>query len=178
MACSSSGIRPARANLLKHGVDFADAVAMFDDPRALTREDFVRGEVRFATIGLDALARLLVVVLDPTRRRNSHHLRAARHSRRIQALPGLTTMQKEYDFSDAKRGPVIPPSKGKTRITIRIDDDILDWFREQVHAAGGGNYQSMINDALRSVVEERKRPLEKILRRVVREELKRAQGDR
>jgi uncharacterized protein (DUF4415 family) len=87
-------------------------------------------------------------------------------------------MQKEYDFSDAKRGPVIPPSKGKTRITIRIDDDILDWFREQVHAAGGCNYQSMINDALRSVVEERKRPLETILRRVVREELKRAQGDR
>jgi uncharacterized protein (DUF4415 family) len=88
------------------------------------------------------------------------------------------TMQKEYDFSKAKRGPVIPPASGKTRITIRIDDDILDWFREQVHAAGGGNYQSMINDALRSVIEERKKPLEKILRRVVREELKRAQGDR
>jgi uncharacterized protein (DUF4415 family) len=87
-------------------------------------------------------------------------------------------MQKEYDFSGARRGPVAPPSKGKSRITIRIDDDILDWFREQVHAAGGGNYQSMINDALRSVVEERKRPIEKILRRVVREELKRAQGDR
>lgn len=87
-------------------------------------------------------------------------------------------MQKEYDFSKAKRGPVIPPASGKTRITIRIDDDILDWFREQVHAAGGGNYQSMINDALRSVIEERKKPLEKILRRVVREELKRAQGDR
>ena len=48
--------------LRKHGVDFADAVAVFDDPRALTREDFVRGEVRFATVGLDALARLLVVV--------------------------------------------------------------------------------------------------------------------
>ena len=87
-------------------------------------------------------------------------------------------MPKEYDFSNAKRGPVVPPAKGKTRITIRIDDDILHWFRQQVHAAGGGNYQSMINDALRSFVEERKRPLEKILRRVVREELKRAQGDR
>jgi uncharacterized protein (DUF4415 family) len=87
-------------------------------------------------------------------------------------------MQDEYDFSHAKRGPIIPSPKGKTRITIRIDDDILDWFRQQVHTAGGGNYQSMINDALRTVVEERKRPLEKVLRRVVREELKRAQGDR
>jgi hypothetical protein len=62
--------------------------------------------------------------------------------------------------------------------TGRIDDDILDWFRQQVHAAGGGNYQSMINDVLRSGVEKRKRPLEKVLRRVVREELKRAQGNR
>lgn len=87
-------------------------------------------------------------------------------------------MKKEYDFSSARRGPVLPPSKGKTRITIRIDDDILDWFRRQAHEAGGANYQSMINEALRSVVEERKRPLEKVLRRVVREELKRAQGDR
>ena len=47
-------------------------------------------------------------------------------------------MQKEYDFSQAKRGPVVAPTPGKTRITIRIDDDILEWFREQVHAVGGG----------------------------------------
>jgi uncharacterized protein (DUF4415 family) len=87
-------------------------------------------------------------------------------------------MRKQYDFSKAKRGPVVAPTKGKTRITIRLDDDVLAWFRAQVHAAGGGNYQSLINDALRAFVEERKRPLELVLRRVVREELRRAQRHR
>jgi uncharacterized protein (DUF4415 family) len=168
----------ARSNLRKHRVDFADAVGVFDDPRALTREDFVRGEVRFATLGLDVLGSLIGGRVDRTRRRASDYFSAPGNSRRNQELPGRLTMQKEYDFSNAKRGPVLPPPTRKTRITIRIDDDILDWFRQQVHAAGGGNYQSMINDALRSVVEERRRPLEKVLRRVVREELKRAQSDR
>ena len=87
-------------------------------------------------------------------------------------------MQKEYDFSQAKRGPVVAPTPGKTRITIRIDDDILEWFREQVHAAGGGNYQSLMNDALRNAIQERKRPIETVLRKVVREELKRAAASR
>lgn len=83
-------------------------------------------------------------------------------------------MQKEYDFTRAKRGPVVPPTPGKTRITIRIDDDVLDWFRHQVDAAGGGNYQTLMNEALRSAMLERKRPIESVLRKVVREELKRA----
>jgi uncharacterized protein (DUF4415 family) len=87
-------------------------------------------------------------------------------------------MRKQYDFSKAKRGPVVAPTKGKTRITIRLDDEVLDWFREQAHAAGGGSYQTAINDALRTFMLERKRPLETVLRRVVREELKRAQGSR
>jgi uncharacterized protein (DUF4415 family) len=87
-------------------------------------------------------------------------------------------MRKHYDFSKAKRGPVLPPAPGKTRITIRLDDDVLAWFRDQAHAAGGGNYQTQINDALRAFVQERKKPLETVLRRVVREELRRAQGDR
>ena len=87
-------------------------------------------------------------------------------------------MRKQYDFSKAKRGPVVVPTKGKTRITIRLDDEVLDWFREQAHAAGGGNYQTAINDALRTFMLERKRPLETVLRRVVREELRRAQGSR
>src|SRR5258706_96266 len=47
------------------------------------------------------------------------------------------------DFSKGKRGAVTRTPKGKSRITIRIDDDVLVWFREQVNAAGGGNYQSM-----------------------------------
>ncbi len=51
----------------------------------------------------------------------------------------LGHMKKEYNFSSGKRGPVGPIRPGKTRITIRLDDDVLDWFRTQVHAAGGGN---------------------------------------
>jgi hypothetical protein len=80
-------------------------------------------------------------------------------------------MPKEYDFRGARRGGVMPPSRGKTRITIRLDDDILDWFRARVHEAGGGNYQTLINDALRSVVEAPTEPLETVVRRIVREEL-------
>ena len=83
-------------------------------------------------------------------------------------------MRKEYDFTNAKRGPVVAPSPGKTRITIRIDEDVLDWFREQVNASGGGNYQTLMNHVLRNAMQESKRPLEAVLRKVVREELKRA----
>lgn len=81
-------------------------------------------------------------------------------------------MKKEYDFTKAKRGAVNPAPKGKTRITIRLDVDVLEWFREQVNEAGGGNYQTMINAALREYVARQKEPLEKTLRRVIREELK------
>lgn len=80
-------------------------------------------------------------------------------------------MRKEYDFSKGKRGPVIAPDPGKVRITIRLDEDIIDWFREQVNAAGGGNYQSLINKALRDYIEHRTEALEKTLRRIIREEL-------
>ena len=80
-------------------------------------------------------------------------------------------MKKEYDFSKGRRGPVVPIPAGKTRITIRIDDDVLDWFREQVNAAGGGNYQKLINLALREHISRRREPLEATLRRVLREEL-------
>lgn len=81
-------------------------------------------------------------------------------------------MKKSDDFSRGTRGAVVPAPKGKTRITIRIDDDVLDWFREQVNTAGGGNYQTMINTALREFIENRRMPLEKTLRRVIREELR------
>jgi uncharacterized protein (DUF4415 family) len=80
-------------------------------------------------------------------------------------------MKKEYNFSKGKRGAVVPAPKGKTRITIRIDDDILDWFRGEVEAAGGGNYQTLINQALREYLDQQQQPLEELLRRVVREEL-------
>ncbi|MGE5603064.1 MAG: BrnA antitoxin family protein, partial [Nitrososphaerales archaeon] len=63
------------------------------------------------------------------------------------------------------------PPAGKTRITIRIDDDILEWFRKQIEAAGHGSYQASINQVLREYLERQQEPLELILRRVVREEL-------
>lgn len=63
-------------------------------------------------------------------------------------------MKREYDFSKGKRGPVVPVPRGKTRITIRLDKEVLDWFRSQVEAAGGGNYQTLINSALRDYVRE------------------------
>jgi uncharacterized protein (DUF4415 family) len=81
-------------------------------------------------------------------------------------------MRREYDFSKGKRGAVVRGNSGKTRITIRLDNEILDWFRQQVNEAGGGNYQTMINNALREYAHERTEPLEKKLRRVIREELK------
>jgi uncharacterized protein (DUF4415 family) len=81
-------------------------------------------------------------------------------------------MKSDYDFSAGKRGPVVAPDPGKTRITIRLDEDIIEWFRQQVHAAGGGNYQTLINRALRDSIENRSGSLEKTLRRVIREELR------
>lgn len=80
-------------------------------------------------------------------------------------------MKREYDFSEATRGPVVKQPPGKTRITIRIDDDVLEWFRAQAHAAGGGNYQTMMNQALRRFIRSDYEPFEEAVRRVVREEL-------
>jgi hypothetical protein len=80
-------------------------------------------------------------------------------------------MKREYDFSRARRGAIVSEPRRKTRITIRIDDDILDWFRAQVHAGGGGSYQTMINDALREHMGRREGALAETLRAVVREEI-------
>ena len=83
-------------------------------------------------------------------------------------------MKREHDFRKAKRGAVVSVPKGKTRITIRLDDEILAWFRDQVDRAGGGNYQTVINEVLRQHIRSVQEPLEKILRRVIREEIRRA----
>ncbi len=84
-------------------------------------------------------------------------------------------MRTKYDFSTGKRGAVIPSSGNKVRITIRLDQDIVDWFRSKVEEKGGGNYQTMLNNALRSYIDHQDQPLEDVLRRVVREELRSAQ---
>jgi len=83
-------------------------------------------------------------------------------------------MRKEYDFSAGRRGPVVRVPKGKTRITIRIDDDILAWFRDRIDRAGGGSYHALMNQALGEYIEASSEPLEETLRRVLREELERA----
>ena len=83
-------------------------------------------------------------------------------------------MRKEYDFSKGKRGAVVAAPKGKSRITIRLDEEILNWFKSQVDLAGGGNYQSLINAALAEHIKRVEEPLEKTLRRVLREELRKA----
>ena len=85
-------------------------------------------------------------------------------------------MRKEYDFSKGKRGPVIA-SPGKTRITIMLDDDIIEFFRSRAESLGTG-YQTMINAALRASIGEVKgkkaedRPITvAVLRKILREEL-------
>ena len=83
-------------------------------------------------------------------------------------------LKREYDFRGGKRGAVVSVPKGKTRITIRLDDDILAWFRNTVERAGGGNYQTLINEALRQYLQTADKSFEKTLRRVIREELQRA----
>jgi len=80
-------------------------------------------------------------------------------------------MRDEYDFSKGTRGPVLSAEKGKTRITIFIDNVVLDEFRARADKAGTG-YQTMMNDALRQYLAKDEPPLtEKQLRNVLRQEL-------
>ncbi|MGH7933772.1 MAG: BrnA antitoxin family protein [Candidatus Binataceae bacterium] len=79
-------------------------------------------------------------------------------------------MKRQYDLSKARRGPVVPPTPGKTRITIRLDNDVIEHFQAMVDRAGGGNYQTLINDALRDYI--RGARLETVVRQAVREEVK------
>jgi Arc/MetJ-type ribon-helix-helix transcriptional regulator len=76
-------------------------------------------------------------------------------------------MKRYYDFSKGKRGAVVPVPPGKTRITIRLDNEVLDWFRSQVEAKGGGSYQSMINGALREFIEKGHENLEDTIKRAL-----------
>jgi len=81
-------------------------------------------------------------------------------------------MKRQYDFSKARRGPAVPPTPGKTRITIRLDNDVIEHFQAVVDRAGGGNYQTLINDALREYI--RGARLEAVVRRAVRDEVRAA----
>jgi len=76
------------------------------------------------------------------------------------------------DFSKGKRGAVVKADPNKIRITIRLDGDIIEHFKKRVHDAGGGNYQTLLNDTLRQCIQSETEPLEDTLRKVIREELK------
>ena len=87
-------------------------------------------------------------------------------------------MKTVYDFRQGKRGRVLPPAKesrGKTRITIRLDEDLVDYFLKEADASGGAKgYQTLINEALRQYVEGKAPRLADTLRQIVREELRAA----
>jgi len=87
-------------------------------------------------------------------------------------------MKRRFDFSHGKRGRVAPPEpepRGKTRITIRLDEDLLDYFLKEADASGGAaGYQTLINEALRRHVEGKAPKFEDTLRRIVREEMRAA----
>jgi len=76
---------------------------------------------------------------------------------------------RDIDFSNAKRGPVIPSEPGKTKISIRIDNAVIEYFRAQVEQAGAGNYQTLMNDALLAFIQQKS--VIEAVRQVVREEL-------
>jgi uncharacterized protein (DUF4415 family) len=161
----------AHLNMTKHGVRFSDAVSAPEDERALTRRDvFSDDEERWITIGQDLLGRRGLYV---ARQQRSTDFGAIGNTWRTQTVSG-ESMKREYDFSKAKRGPVVAVPKTKEKITIRLDREVIDWFRAAVDRAGGGNYQSLINEALRGHVARSEETLEKTLRRVIREEIRRA----
>lgn len=81
-------------------------------------------------------------------------------------------MFKEYDFSKGRRGAVLS-QKGKTRITICIDTDVLEWFRDEAEREGQG-YQTSINRALRDFIKQDKKPIQDIVRDVVRHEMRKS----
>ena len=79
-------------------------------------------------------------------------------------------MRAEYDFSKGKRSALVP-AKGKTRITIYIDDTVLNEFRDRAERAGSG-YQTMMNEALKAFLEKNEKPVTAaVLRQIIREEI-------
>ena len=146
----------AIANYRKHGVHFEEAASALLDPQSLSMEDADSvGESRWILVGMSSAA------FRRARPRGTKQL----------------SIRKEYDFSKAKRAKDIPhlaklqaESKGKTRITIMLDNDLLAAFRARAQSEGTG-YQTLINRSLRQLAGSA--PVdEATLRRVLREELK------
>ena len=76
---------------------------------------------------------------------------------------------RDIDFTHAKRGPVVPSEPGKTKISIRLDNRVLEYFRSIVEKAGGGNHQTLINDALMAYIQQQS--MLAVVRQAVRGEL-------
>jgi uncharacterized protein (DUF4415 family) len=79
---------------------------------------------------------------------------------------------RDIDFSQARRGPVVKAEPGKTKISIRLDNTVIEAFREFADQAGGGNYQTLINDALTAYLHQQ--TMLEAVRQVIREELRAA----
>ncbi len=160
------------ANLRAHGVAFAEAATVLTDDYALTREgpDAV-GERRFASLGMSATGALRV--LGYTHREpNTWRVISSWKANKPQSSNMKNVAAEPYrqiDFSRAKRGAVIPSEPGKSKISIRIDNVVIDHFRAQVERAGAGNYQTLMNDALLAFIQQR--TVIDAVRQVVREEL-------
>jgi uncharacterized DUF497 family protein len=155
----------AKSNRLKHGVFFSDVEPVFYDPNAISFEDKEsRGEARYIVVGLDSLSRLVVVVY--TYRDNI--IRVIPRGRQVNLSKKY--MKKEYDFSEGKRGAVVK-TRGKTRITIHLDNEVIEAFRARAEESRRG-YQTLINEALREYLANASKPVDsKTLRRILREEL-------
>jgi uncharacterized protein (DUF4415 family) len=166
----------AGINFRKHSVHMPEAIPVFDDPHSITitdDESDPRGPIYHARRGCAgpfACGRLYLAW-----RKHTDHFRATRRAAGTRTVRGRT-MKDHYDFSKGKRGRVLPPEsepEGKVRITIRLDQDIVDRFLEMAEQSGGvTGYQTLINRALREYLEGKAPRLEHTLRRIIREELK------
>lgn len=157
----------ARSNLLKHGVSFAHGEQVLRDPFGVTIEDiqFVN-ERRMSPWGWMHWVECWLWFIHRAKTESGSCRRARRALMRKRNI-----MRKEYDFSQGKRGPVLQ-STGKTRITIMLDDDIIETFRQRAEARGMG-YQTLINEALRAALGDHHVPITEVrLRAILREELK------
>jgi uncharacterized DUF497 family protein len=141
--------KKAARNFHKHGVTLEEGKTVLYDDAALTVTDNESdpNEERFVTLGMSARGERAVQLMKP-----------------------------EYDFSRGKRGAVAkepPLEPGKSRITIRVDDDTLERFFQMADQAGTG-YQTLINSALREYLDGKAPKFETTLRRIIREELARS----
>ncbi len=162
----------AAANVKANDVGFAEAATVLTDDFALTREDpDSLGEQRFVTMGMSATGALLVLVYthrEPDAYRIISAGRRTNHREPSMKKPAADPVR-EIDFSKARRGAVIKMEPGKTKISIRLDNTVIEYFRGAVEKAGSGNYQTLINDALLAYIQQRN--VLDAVRQVVREEL-------